>query len=78
MVDTSGYLTKPDVDVLDLWTTLDGTPVSAQFSGTRTTGGDTRLIDVEVSYTFAGVGLQQVIDIPGPHWQPSPTATAQH
>jgi hypothetical protein len=78
MMDMSGYLTGPDVEVLDLWTALDGTPVSAQFSGTRTVGGNSKLIDVEVSYSFAQVGLPQVIDVPGPQWAPSPTATAQH
>ncbi|HEX7490176.1 MAG TPA: hypothetical protein VF337_00555 [Candidatus Limnocylindrales bacterium] len=78
MMDMSGYLTGPDVEVLDLWTALDGTPVSAKFSGTRTTGVNTKLLDVEVSYTFTQVGLSQVIDVPGPHWAPSPTATAAH
>jgi hypothetical protein len=76
MTDMSLYLTGPDVEVLDLWTTLDGTPVIGKFSGTRTTGGNTKLIDVQVTYTFAQVGVPMTIDVPGPHWSPSPTASA--
>ncbi|HEX7590799.1 MAG TPA: hypothetical protein VF375_02520 [Candidatus Limnocylindrales bacterium] len=76
MTDMSLYLTGPDVEVLDLWTTLDGTPVTGKFSGTRTTGGNTKLIDVQVTYTFAQVGVPMTIDVPGPHWSPSPTASA--
>jgi hypothetical protein len=76
MVDMSLYLTMPDVEVLDIWTTLDGTPVTGTFTGSRTTGGNSKLIDVQVTYTFAQVGVPMTIDVPGPHWSPSPTASA--
>src|ERR1035437_10086013 len=76
MMDMSLYLTLPDVEVLDIWNTLGGVPVSGKFSGTRTTGGNSKLIDVQVTYTFAQVGVPMTIDVPGPHWSPSPTASA--
>jgi hypothetical protein len=72
MKDLSVLTVVPDVQVLDLWTSLDGTPVSASFSGTKTTGDGTKLVDIQVSYTFADVGVPRTIDIPGPNWSPSP------
>ena len=73
MKDLTGLEIPPDVLVLDMWTTLDGVPVSATFSGTKTTGDGTKLVDIQVAYTFAQVGVPRTIDIPGPGWSPSPT-----
>jgi hypothetical protein len=71
--DLSVLVIGPDVEILDLWTTLDGVPISATFSGTKTTGDGTKLVDIQVSYTFDNVGVVRTIDIPGPRWSPSPT-----
>jgi hypothetical protein len=73
LADLSSLLIGPDVEVLDLWTTDDGTPVQATFSGTNSTGDGTKLIDIEVSYTFAQVGVLKTIDVPGAGWSPSPS-----
>jgi hypothetical protein len=73
MKDLSVLTVGADVLVLDLWTTLDGFPVSAAFSGTKTTGDGTKLVDIQVAYTFANVGVPRTIDVPGPNWSPSPT-----
>jgi hypothetical protein len=73
MTDLSALVEGPTVEVLDLWTTDDGTPVMATFSGTNNTGDGTKLVDIEVSYTFAKVGVPQTIDVPGPGWSPSPS-----
>lgn len=72
MTDVSGLAIKPDVTVLDLWTATDGTPVAAAFSGTNSATDGTKLVDIEMTYTFSDVGVEQPIDAPGPGWSPSP------
>jgi hypothetical protein len=64
MIDTSGFLFKPDVVVLDLWTSPFGSPVKAVFSATNTSTNGTKLLDIETSYTFTNVGGPQVIENP--------------
>jgi hypothetical protein len=61
----------PDVTVLDLWATADGVPVSATFSGTNSASDGTKLVDIEVSYTFDGVGVPISIGTPEPSPSPS-------
>lgn len=61
----------PDVNVLDLWATPDGTPVSATFSGTNSASDGTKLVDIEVTYTFDNVGVEVSIGTP----EPSPSAS---
>jgi hypothetical protein len=73
MTNLSELVEGPTVTVLDLWTTAQGTPVSASFSATNITGDGTKLIDIEVSYTFADVGVLKPIDVPGAGWSPSPS-----
>jgi len=65
MADLSSLPIKPDVSVLDLWATPDGAPVAATFSGTNSATDGTRLLDIEVTYTFSDVGVPQAIDAPG-------------
>jgi hypothetical protein len=69
--DFSQLRLPPDVNTLDLWVTLDGTPVSAKFSGTNM-AGNTALVDIEVDYTFTNVGAVQAIIAPGAVWTESP------
>jgi hypothetical protein len=66
MIDTSGFLFKPDVVVLNLWTSQDGSPMKAVFSATNTAKNGTKLLDMETTYTFTNVGGPQKIEIPGP------------
>jgi len=61
----------PDVTVLDLWATADGLPVSATFSGTNSASDGTKLVDIEVSYTFDQVGVPVSIGTPEPSSSPS-------
>jgi hypothetical protein len=72
--ELSSFTLAP-ITVLDLWVTPDGTPVSATFSATKSTLDGVQLIDIEVSYTFSDVGVPQTIDVPGPGWSPSPSAS---
>jgi hypothetical protein len=79
MMDLSGLYIKPVTDVLDLYTTANGTPVRAHFSGQNPAADGTWIVDVEVDYTFANVGVpQQKIDVPGPSWKPSPTSPPEN
>ncbi len=64
MIDISGFLFKPEVVVLDLWTSPDGSPVKAVFSATNTATNGTKLLDIETTYTFTNVGLPHVIENP--------------
>jgi hypothetical protein len=73
LTDLTSLEIPPAIEVLDLWTTADGTPVSASFSGTTTNASGAKIVDILVSYTFAQVGVEQEIDVPGPNWSPSPT-----
>jgi hypothetical protein len=75
MADLSSLPYWPPRPVLDLWVTTDGTPVSATFSGSSMATNGTKLLDVQVTYTFADVGVAASIDVPGPNWSPSPTPT---
>jgi hypothetical protein len=75
MADLSSLPYWPPRPVLDMWVTPDGTPVSATFSGSSTATNGTKLLDVEVAYTFEDVGIARSIDVPGPNWSPSPTPT---
>ena len=61
----------PDVNVLDLWATADGLPVSATFSGTNSASDGTKLVDIEVSYAFDQVGIPVSIGTPAPSPSPS-------
>lgn len=74
MADLSFLPYWPDKSVLDLWVTADGTPVEATFSGWSLASDGTKLVDVEVAYTFKQVGVPQSIDVPGA----SPSASASH
>jgi hypothetical protein len=66
MIDTSGFLFKPDVVVLNLWTSQDGIPMKAVFSATNTATNGTKLLDIETTYTFTNVGVPLKIEVPGP------------
>jgi hypothetical protein len=55
---------------LDLWATSDGAPVEATFSGTNFATDGSKLLDVEVSYSFSQVGVPQTITVPGPSGSP--------
>ncbi|HJX67363.1 MAG TPA: hypothetical protein VJ258_01420 [Candidatus Limnocylindrales bacterium] len=66
MIDTSGFLFKPDVVVLNLWTSHDGSPMKAVFSATNTATNGTKLLDIETTYTFTNVGVPLKIEVPGP------------
>ena len=57
--------------VLDLWVRVDGTPVSAHFSATTSATNGTKLLAIEVEYTFKDVGTPVAIGTPEP--SPSPT-----
>ncbi len=71
MLDLSFLPYWPDKSVLDLWVTTDGTPVEATFSGWSLASDGTKLVDVEVAYTFSAVGVPQTIEAPGPSTSPS-------
>jgi hypothetical protein len=71
LMDLSTLRLAPDSNVLDLWATIDGTPVSATFSGTNSASDGTKLLDIEVSYTFTDVGVP--VDIVSPLPTPSPS-----
>jgi hypothetical protein len=73
LYDLSTLEIPPAIEVLDLWATPDGTPVSATFSGTTTNASGAKIVDIQVSYTFAQVGVEREIDVPGPNWSPSPS-----
>lgn len=71
MADLSFLPYWPDKSVLDLWATADGTPVDATFSGWSLASDGTKLVDVEVAYTFSQVGVPVAIAVPGPSTSPS-------
>jgi hypothetical protein len=71
MTDLSFLPYWPDKSVLDLWATADGTPVEATFSGWSLASDGTKLVDVEVAYTFSQVGVPVAIAVPGPSTSPS-------
>ena len=50
---------------------LTAAPVSATFSGTNSASDGTKLLDIEVSYTFTDVGVP--VDIVSPLPTPSPS-----
>jgi hypothetical protein len=64
MIDSSEFLFKPEVVVLDLWTSPDGSPLKAVFSATNTSTNGTKLLDIETSYKFMNVGGAQAIENP--------------
>jgi len=66
LADLTSLSLAPDVNVLDLWATADGAPVSATFSGTNSASDGTKLVDIEVSYTFDQVGVPVSIGTPEP------------
>jgi hypothetical protein len=70
LTDLTRLSPAPDINVLDLWATPDGVPVSATFSGTNSASDGTKLVDIEVSYTFDQVGMPISIGTPEP--PPSP------
>jgi hypothetical protein len=70
LADTTSFGIKPDTFAFDIWTTLDGAPVYAAFSATTTASDGTKLIDIEVTYTFSAVG--QAHKIPDPKATPTP------
>lgn len=74
MADLSALPIKPDAVTLDLWVTPAGTPVAATFSGTNSATDGTKLLDIEVSYTFSQVGVPRQIVAPGASQSPSYTA----
>jgi hypothetical protein len=71
LADLTKLSLAPDVNVLDLWATADGLPVSATFSGTNSASDGTKLVDIEVSYTFDQVGVPVEIGTPEPPPSPS-------
>jgi len=71
LTDLTRLSLAPDVNVLDLWATTDGVPVTATFSGTNSASDGTKLVDVEVSYTFDQVGVPVSIGTPEPPPSPS-------
>lgn len=74
MMNLSGLAIAPDSTVMDLWATPDGAPVAATFAGTNTATDGTRLLDIQVSYTFTDVGVP--VEILSPFASPSPTVSA--
>ncbi len=73
MTDLSVLPIKPNQLLLDLWVTDLGIPISATISATNTDASGTKLLDVEISYTFSDVGTPTTISAPIP--LPSPSAT---
>jgi len=71
IMDVSGAGLAAEDKVLDLWVTMDGTPVSAHYAATTSATSGAKLLDIEVTYTFRDVGLPVVIGSPEP--SPSPT-----
>ncbi len=71
LTDLTRLSLAPDVNVLDLWATADGLPVSATFSGTNSASDGTKLVDIEVTYTFDQVGVPISIGTPEPSPSPS-------
>jgi hypothetical protein len=71
LADLTRLSLAPDVNVLDLWATADGVPVYATFSGTNSASDGTKLVDIEVSYTFDQVGVPISIGTPEPSPSPS-------
>jgi hypothetical protein len=71
LADLTSLSLAPDVNILDLWATADGVPVSATFSGTNSASDGTKLVDIEVSYTFDQVGVPVSIGTPAPSASPS-------
>ena len=71
LADLTRLSLAPDVNVLDLWATADGVPVSATFSGTNSASDGTKLVDIEVSYTFDQVGMPISIGTPEPPAAPT-------
>ena len=72
MMDLSALYIKPDDDVLDLWATSRRNAGRGHLLGVEPATDGTKLVDIEVSYTFSQVGVPQTIDVPGPSWTPSP------
>jgi hypothetical protein len=66
MINTYEFAFKPDVVVLNLWTSQDGSPLKAVFSATNTATNGTKLLDIQTTYTFTNVGGPQKIEVPGP------------
>ncbi|HEX7497473.1 MAG TPA: hypothetical protein VF344_03275 [Candidatus Limnocylindrales bacterium] len=71
LTDLTRLSLAPDVNALDLWATTDGVPVTATFSGTNSASDGTKLVDVEVTYTFDQVGVPVSIGTPEPPPSPS-------
>jgi hypothetical protein len=71
LTDLTRLSLAPDTNVLDLWATADGVPVSATFSGTNSASDGTKLVDIEVKYTFDQVGVPISIGTPEPSPSPS-------
>ena len=76
MTDLSGIPIKPDKILLDVWATPSGAPVEATFSGSNSATDGTKLLDIEVTYTFSEVGVPQAIGSPGPSPKASPSSAA--
>ncbi len=76
LTDLSGIPIKPDRVLLDVWSTVAGAPVEATFNGTNSATDGTKLLDIEVSYTFSDVGVPQAIGSPGPSPKASPSSAA--
>jgi len=74
MTDLSVLPIQPNQLLLDLWVTDLGIPISATISATNTDASGTKLLDVEIEYTFSDVGTPTTISAPiSP--LPSPSAT---
>jgi hypothetical protein len=73
LVNLASLYLKPDSTVLDLWATPDGAPVAATFSGTNIASDGTKLVDIEVAYSFTHVGVP--VDIRPPEPSPSPQSS---
>ena len=73
LFDVGAFGIKATRTMLDLWTTPDGKPVAASFSGTQDAQDGTHLLKIDVNFVFDQVGTSQVID--NPMAKPSPKAS---
>jgi hypothetical protein len=74
MTDLSMLPIKPTQLELDLWVTDLGIPISATISATNIDKNGTKLLDIEIAYTFTDVGTPTTVVAPMSPL-PSPSAT---
>jgi hypothetical protein len=76
MTDLSSLPIKPTAMLLDLWVDDNGVPLSATVEATNIGDGGTKLLDIQITYTFSDVGVPTDMVAPiSPSPAPSPSAT---